>query len=171
MGSARGPRAGLGGPPKPSSHTGRRISTRESLWDKVFGGPPKTARQRRVLPLRTARARRREDGIRQPCRLSFLVRSSRREEALTGCLIEVAWIMNGIIGCCRSNDVQFDSSLVLLTSDFRWSLLTSAATGIGGWKLRRATHVPIVSGNWHKTLPSGALTCFAGSANFCPSAP
>jgi hypothetical protein len=50
MGSARGPRAGLGDPPKPSSHTGRRISTRESLWDKVFGGPPKTARQRRALP-------------------------------------------------------------------------------------------------------------------------
>jgi len=55
MGSARGPRAGLGSPPKPSSHTGRRISTRESLWDKVFGGPPKTARQRRALPLRTDR--------------------------------------------------------------------------------------------------------------------
>ena len=50
-GSARGPRAGLGGPPKPSSHTGRRISARESLWDEVFGGPPKTARQRRALPL------------------------------------------------------------------------------------------------------------------------
>ena len=30
---------------------GRRISARESLWDKVFGGPPKTARQRRALPL------------------------------------------------------------------------------------------------------------------------
>jgi hypothetical protein len=55
MGSARGPRAGLGGLTEPSSHTGRRISTRESLWDKVFGGPPKTARQRRALPLRMDR--------------------------------------------------------------------------------------------------------------------
>jgi len=57
MGSARGPRAGLGGSPKPSSHFLCPILARESLWDEIFGEPPKTARQRRALPVRLRRTR------------------------------------------------------------------------------------------------------------------
>jgi hypothetical protein len=57
MGSARGPRAGLGGSPKPSSHLLCPILARESLWDEIFGEPPKTARQRRALPVRLRRTR------------------------------------------------------------------------------------------------------------------
>ena len=56
-GSARGPRAGLGGSPKPSSHILYPISARKSLGDEIFGEPPKTARQRRALPVRLRRTR------------------------------------------------------------------------------------------------------------------
>jgi|GEM_PF-1461109 len=64
-GSARGPRAGLGGSPKPSSHLLCPILGRGSLWDKIFGEPPKTARQRRALPkrLRRTRLRLRSSGL------------------------------------------------------------------------------------------------------------
>jgi hypothetical protein len=57
MGSARGPRAGLGGSPKPSSHILCPILARENLGDEIFGEPPKTARQRRALPVRLRRTR------------------------------------------------------------------------------------------------------------------
>jgi hypothetical protein len=57
MGSARGPRAGLGGSAKPSSHILCPILARESLGDEIFGEPPKTARQRRALPVRLRRTR------------------------------------------------------------------------------------------------------------------
>jgi len=30
---------------------------RKSLWDEIFGEPPKTARQRRALPVRLRRTR------------------------------------------------------------------------------------------------------------------
>ena len=51
MGSARGSRAGLGGPPLPSSHILGFVFVEESLWDEVFRQPRKTARQWRALPI------------------------------------------------------------------------------------------------------------------------
>src|ERR1700690_1638914 len=46
LGSARVPRAGLGVAPKPSE----KLRGRKKLFGRVFGGTPKTARQRRALP-------------------------------------------------------------------------------------------------------------------------
>jgi hypothetical protein len=54
MGSTRGPRAGLGGSPKPSFYSLSDLGVRK-LGDEVFGEPPKTARQRHALPVRQRR--------------------------------------------------------------------------------------------------------------------
>lgn len=51
IGSARGPRADLGGPAQIFVlHFLSHFPGPENLWNEVFGEPPKTARQRRALP-------------------------------------------------------------------------------------------------------------------------
>jgi len=55
LGSARGPRAVCGGPPKTLSARSTLTKRCETEWiDEVFGGPPNTAGQRPALPEPTA---------------------------------------------------------------------------------------------------------------------
>src|SRR5882724_6167709 len=61
MGSARGPRAVFGGPPKTSFHQlPAHCLEKLKMIRRVFGGPPNTAGQRPALPVSTTSFRLRE---------------------------------------------------------------------------------------------------------------